>query len=147
VRENKCKARYIATQKDCATWVGIAMTESTEDTEAIEALANKYLNLWTEYWSACLAAPETAAAMARLFTSRGGITPEAGLAGFDAVFGRLGARDEPAPLRTAPNAGDGRVDELEKRVAELERRLADRTGEPVAVAAGPAKPRSRTRGT
>jgi hypothetical protein len=149
VRENKCKARYFAAQNDAAAALGTVMMETQNDPEALNALARKYLDLWLEHWSSCLAAPEAAAAMARFFTPASGINPGAGLAGFDAMPGWPGARNEPSAFRTAPNAGDGRVDELEKRIAELERRLADgdagSAAAPAAMAGTAARPRRRPR--
>src|SRR6185312_15667917 len=111
VRENKCKARYFAAQKKVESGV----SDSKDQTEALDALARKYLDLWVEHWASSLAAP------ARLFTTSPGN-------GFDAIPRWFGAAQESAAFRTAPNAGDGRVDELEKRVAALERRLAERDG-------------------
>jgi hypothetical protein len=117
VRENKCKARYFAAQKK----TDFSVSESNEDGAAIDALMRKYLDLWVEHWASSLAAPEAAAAAARLFAA----APGSGFAGFDAIPRWFGAAHESAPFRTAPNAGDGRIDELEKRIAALERRLAE----------------------
>jgi hypothetical protein len=128
VRENKCKARYFAAQKKVESGV----TDPKEQGEALDALARKYLDLWVEHWSSSLAAPEAAASLARLFATSSGN----GFAGFDAVPRWFGAAQEPAAFRTAPNAGDGRIDELEKRIAALERRLAE-----FEAGSGPAAPR------
>jgi hypothetical protein len=117
VRENKCKARYFATQKKVESGV----SDSKDEGEALNGLARKYLDLWVEHWASSLAAPEAAAALARLFTT----SPGNGFAGFDAFPRWFGAAHESAAFRTAPNAGDSRIDELEKRVAALERRLAE----------------------
>jgi hypothetical protein len=144
VRENKCKARYCAAPEDFAAKRGAAMSAPEDDGAALTALGRKYLDLWLEHWGSCLAAPETAAAMARIFTAPGGINDAAGLAGFGAMPGWPGAGHESQAFRAAPNAGDGRADELERRVAELERRLAEL--EPSPVMAEPArKPGGRTR--
>jgi hypothetical protein len=153
VRENKCKARYFAAQDNAAAGFGTDMMESAEDGEALNALARKYLNLWLEHWASCLAAPEAAAAMARIFAPAHGTNLGTGLAGFDGMPGWPGAWNEPSAFRTAPNAGDGGADELEKRVAELERRLAAlESGHPTVAPAPPTtmagsagKPRRRTR--
>jgi hypothetical protein len=145
VRENKCKARYFAAQNACLA----AMTEPDADALAVNDLARKYLDLWLEHWASCLAAPETAAAMARLFALLGGPNAGTGFAGFDAAAGRPGAWNEPPAFRTAPNDGDRRADELEKRIAALERRLAERESGSIdaakpAVARPARKPRRRT---
>ena len=117
MRENKCKARYFAAQKK----VDSGVSDSKDEAEALDALARKYLDLWVEHWSSSLAAPEATASLARLFTT----PPGNGFAGFDTFPGWFGAAQESAAFRTAPNAGDSRIDELEKRVAALERRLAE----------------------
>ena len=115
------------------------------DSDALNLLAQKYLNLWLEHWAAAMAAPETSTGLARLFTTPGAAPG----GGFDIFAGWPGAGLGPAPVRTAPDAGDGRVDELERRIAALERRLAERdtvpaNGKPpVGRAAG--KPDRRTR--
>jgi hypothetical protein len=117
VRENKCKARYFAAQKK----MDLSVTDSIENGEALDALARKYLDLWLEHWASSFAAPESAAAMMRLLTAFSGT----GFAGFDPNAHGFGTPPEPAAFRTAPNAGGGGIDELEKRVAALERRLAE----------------------
>jgi hypothetical protein len=145
VRENKCKARYFAAQKKMDSNV----TNSADEGDALNALARKYLDLWLEHWAASLTAPEAAAAMTRMMAS----SPGNGVAGFDALARWFGAPHEPAAFRTAPNAGDGRADELERRVAALEHRLAELEGRSEQPAkrqepdlAGPARgPRRRAR--
>jgi hypothetical protein len=137
VRENKCKARYFAAQKK----VNSGVSDSKDQGEALDALARKYLDLWVEHWASSLAAPETAAALARMFATAAGN-------GFDALPRWFGAAQESAAFRTAPNAGDSRFDELEKRVAALERRLAERdTGPGQAAGEKPvvARPARRAR--
>jgi len=119
VRENKCKARYFAAQKK----VNSGVSDSKDRGEALDVLARKYLDLWVEHWASTLAAPEAVASLARMFAPAQGN-------GFDAITRWFGAAQESAAFRTAPNAGDSRVDELEKRVAALERRLAERDAEP-----------------
>jgi hypothetical protein len=148
VRENKCKARHFAPQKKADSDV----TQSADGDDVLNAIARKYLDLWLEHWSSSLSAPETAAAMTRLLAASA-TAPGSGFAGIDGIARWFGAADEPAALRTAPNAGDGRVDELEKRIAALERRLAELEGRPGSAArdeksdmAGPAgRPRRRAR--
>ena len=54
MRENKCKARYFATQKK----VEFGVSDSKDDGEALDGLARKYLDLWVEHWASSLAAPE-----------------------------------------------------------------------------------------
>jgi hypothetical protein len=137
VRENKCKARYFAAQKK----VDSSVSDSKDEAEALDALARKYLDLWVEHWASSLAAPETAAALARLFATSPGN-------GFDIIPRWFGAAQESAAFRTAPNAGDSRVDELEKRVAALERRLAEHDagpGEAAGEESAMAKPARRSR--
>jgi len=126
VRESKCKARYFAAQKKVESGV----SDSQDDGAVLDGLARKYLDLWVEHWASSLAAPEAGAALARLFTP----SPGNGFAGFDAFRGWFGAAHESAAFRTAPNAGDSRIDELEKRVAALERRLAEQQTGPGADA-------------
>ena len=122
------------------------MTEGPNDSEALNALGRKYLDLWLEHWASCLAAPEASAAMARIFAAAGGMAPGAGLAGSNPFAGWPGAGLEPQAFRTAPNAGADRVDDLEKRIAELERRLAELGPRPSPGLAGSAvRPRRRTR--
>jgi len=106
------------------------MSDSKDDGEALDGLARKYLDLWVEHWASSLAAPEAAAALARLFAP----SPGNGFAGIDAFPRWFGAAHESAAFRTAPNAGDSRVDDLEKRVAALERRLAEQQTRPGADA-------------
>ncbi|HEX4505124.1 MAG TPA: hypothetical protein VH722_05290 [Alphaproteobacteria bacterium] len=134
VRENKCKARYFAAQKK----VDSGLSDSKDQGEALDALARKYLDLWVEHWASSLAAPEAAASVARLFATSSGN-------GFDAIPRWFGAAQESAAFRTAPNAGDRRVDELEKRVAALERRLAERDAGPGAEEPAVARPARRSR--
>ncbi len=95
-----------------------------DDNDALKALAGKYLDLWVEHWAASLAAPEAGAMLARLLTPAAA-QPGNGFAGFDAESLWQGALRQPPALRTAPNAGDGRIDELERRIAALEQRLAE----------------------
>ncbi len=109
------------------------MTENAPDnsqpgSEAVDLLAQKYLNLWIEHWAAAMAAPETAAALGRLFASPG--MAQGG--GLDLFAGWPGAGLRPASVRTAHDVGDGRVDELERRIAALEQRLAERDSGPTA---------------
>ena len=138
VRENKCKARYFAAQKK----VDSGVSDSKDQGEALDALARKYLDLWVEHWAASLAAPEAAASVARLFATAPGN-------GFDAIPRWFGAAQESAAFRTAPNAGDSRIDELEKRIAALERRLAEGEAEsgPAAEKPAMARPARRARRT
>ena len=92
-----------------------------EDSEEVARIAQKYLDLWLEHWAACLAAPETAAAMARLmapFTLQSETN-------FDRARERCGAPDKPPAFRIAPSVGERSADELEERVAALERRIAE----------------------
>jgi hypothetical protein len=142
VRENKCKARYFAAQKKMDSDV----TNSADEGDALNALARKYLDLWLEHWASSLTAPEAAATMTRMLAP----SPGNGIAGFDAISRWFGAPHEPAAFRTAPNAGDGRADEFEKRIAALEHRLAELEGrsEPPAGRQKPAgaRPARRPRG-
>ena len=124
------------------------MSDSKDNGEALDSLARKYLDLWVEHWASSLAAPETAAALARLFAT----SPGNGFAGIDAFPRWFGAPHESAAFRTAPNAGDSRFDELEKRVAALERRLAEQqagaksaAGEEPAIARLARRPRRSPR--
>ena len=68
---DKCKKRYIALQKTCC----LRMTENAPggppESDALNLLAQKYLNLWLEHWAAAMAAPETSAVLSRLFTTPG----------------------------------------------------------------------------
>jgi len=92
-----------------------------EDAEEARRLARLYLDLWIEHWGACLAAPETLAAMARLMPPFGHYAGGhyAGAAG--ELYKGAGAEALPA----AHDAGDERARHLEERVAALERRLAE----------------------
>ncbi len=92
-----------------------------EDGDELTRITRKYLDLWLEHWSASLAAPETAAAVARLLTA---FAPRPG-ADLDVAGSVEPSPDEPAPLRASSDPGGRRVDELEGRVADLERRLAE----------------------
>ena len=123
------------------------MSETVEDVDALNDLARKYLDLWLEHWSSCLAAPETSTVMAGFLSQAGGAMGSK-FAGFDPIASWPGARNEPAAFRTAPNAGDGRADEFEKRIAALERRLAELEPNPASGAKSAApksarKPRRR----
>lgn len=96
-----------------------------EDAEEASRLARVYLDLWIEHWGACLAAPETLAAMARLM-------PPFGQFAGGHYAGAALVQPDPEPqsgaeaLSAAHNAGDERARHLEERVAALERRLAER---------------------
>ncbi len=105
-----------------------------EDAEEASRLARVYLDLWIEHWGACLAAPETLAAMARLMPP------------FGHYAGALDVGPDPGfgaeALSAAHDAGDERARHLEERVAALERRLAERgDGSPTAAR----KPRGANR--
>jgi hypothetical protein len=119
--------------------------DSQPDPDALNILTRKYLNLWIEHWAAAMAAPETANALARLFST----SEMAPGGGFDRLAGWPGAGLKPPPVRTAHDAGDGRVDELERRIAALELRLAERPAEPTgpkpAMERVAGKPNRRTR--
>jgi hypothetical protein len=103
--------------------------------------ARKYLDLWMEHWASCLNAPETTAAMVRIMTWLAGTVPSHDNGPAAALQGH-----EPSTLRTAPSVGGGRVDDLEKRIAELEHRLAlVEAGNGTHLAKPSGRPRRRTR--
>jgi hypothetical protein len=114
--------------------------DSQPDSDALNLLAQKYLNLWVEHWAAAMAAPETAAVLARLFATPG--MAQGG--GLDFLSGWPGASLRPAPVRTAHDAGDGRVDELERRIAALERRLAERDAGPTTAKPAMGRPAGKS---
>ncbi len=107
-----------------------------EDAEEVNRLARVYLDLWIEHWGACLAAPETLAAMARLM-------PPFGHYAGGQYAGAALVQPDPEPgagspaLPAAHDAGDERARHLEERVAALERRLAERGGESLKPAGKP----------
>ena len=116
MRRNNCKARSSAARKGSDR----TLSDGTDDENELAQLAGRYLDLWVEHWASCLAAPETAVALTRLFTPLGTAVGD----GLERAARPSGAGVEPASLRTAPNAGDRRIDELEGRIAGLERKLA-----------------------
>src|SRR5579883_516330 len=134
-RGNNCKARSSAARKESGRTLG----KTKDEQEHLAKTAAAYLELWVEHWASCLAAPETASTLTKLWA------PFAG-ANFDRSAGPSDPRSQPSPLRTAPSAGNGRLDELESRIGVLERRLAAlERPKQSAMARVPRKPRSRNK--
>ncbi|MEQ8697948.1 MAG: hypothetical protein RLT05_15495 [Bauldia litoralis] len=121
------------------------------DPPDLDALASRYLDFWQEQAAAMTANPALADLVSKLFAALG---PGAAAAGFASpstdhheqskadqerggAAGPAGssAPDGAAPAAAAPVADDDRLDELLRRLADLEERFA-------ALETGGAKPRS-----
>jgi hypothetical protein len=117
------------------------MTEKPDAGEA-EALAKRYLSLWSEYWASGLTAPETAALVAQMLKPLDGVAGT----GLDAFFAQHDPRPEPTAVPASPVSGGGGAVELEGRIAALERRIAALEAKPEpGVAQHSRKPRGRPR--
>jgi hypothetical protein len=102
------------------------LKQKMEDTGAADQIARKYLDLWIEHWSASLAAPETATYLARMIAAVSAWPAAArDHAGFAGAAPGQPSPDQPAPVPPASGVGGERLDELESRIAALERRLAE----------------------
>jgi hypothetical protein len=106
----------------------------------IDELARRYLDLWQDQWSAMMTDPNTAEAMTRFFelmreqmpgaaSPFGAFAPGAKKEREDDDPGASAAGQRPgpagaAPPGAAPDGGAERVDELNRRLAAVEERLA-----------------------
>lgn len=91
-----------------------------EKEQPIGAVARNYLDLWLEHWSASLNSPEILDLVVKGLAA---LTAVAGQVAGDRT-GAFGQGAQSEAVRTAPNGRDERADELESRIAALERRLA-----------------------
>ncbi len=118
----------------------------TDDAPDLEALAKRFLDLWQDQVAASVADPALAQWLARFLAAPGGPgaatgTPKDGetlneTAAFADVFAAMAARS--APAAASFGAGDDRVDELSRRLADCERRLS-------ALESGAQQPRGKPR--
>ena len=108
----------------------------SDDAPDLEALAKRFLDLWQDQVAASVADPAMAEWLARFLAAPGGpgVTPTMGVSrnehaafagdpgAFADIFAAMAAGA--APAAASSGAGDDRVDELSRRLADCEKRLA-----------------------
>ncbi len=104
----------------------------TDDAPDLEALAKRFLDLWQDQVAASVADPALAEWLARFLAAPGGPgaatkTTKDGetlneTAAFADIFAAMASRA--APAAASYGAGDDRLDELARRLAECEKRLS-----------------------
>lgn len=111
----------------------------SDDAPDLEALAKRFLDLWQDQVAASVADPALAEWLARFLAAPGGPgaatkTPKDGktlnetaafadeTAAFADIFAAMASRA--APAAASYGAGDDRLDELARRLAECEKRLS-----------------------
>jgi hypothetical protein len=126
----------------------------SEDAPDLEALAKRFLDLWQDQVAASVADPALAEWLSRFLAAPGAPGAVAGLAkhgetpndaaAFADIFAAMAAGYTPGapPAAASSGAGDDRLDELSRRLADCEKRLS--ALEPGAGKPG-GKPRRRPR--
>lgn len=138
-------ASSLASRRQCGYAAG-TMTDAAStapnppEPPSLEALAERYLRLWQEQWAVLLSDPAASAQLGRMaagfgrsvfdpqFFAPAGGWPGMGPmsdGGFSFFPWSSAAPDRPAPVPPAADAAAGDVDELTRRIADLEARLRD----------------------